>query len=48
MIRIAIAVNIGILLIGLLFKLIKVAIIVALGVAVVMFVSKQLGTKRIK
>jgi hypothetical protein len=48
MIRIAIAVIIGILLIGLLFKLIKVAIIVALGVAVVMFVSKQLGTKRIK
>ena len=48
MIRIAIAVIVGILLIGLLFKLIKVAIIVALGVAVVMFVSKQLGTKRIK
>ena len=48
MIRIAIAVIIGILLIGLLFKLIKVAIIVALGVGVVMFAQKQFGTKRIK
>jgi hypothetical protein len=48
MIGIIIAVVIGIILIGLLFKLLKLAIIVALVVGGFMFVQDKLGTKRLK
>ena len=49
MIGLIIAVIIGIILIGLVLKLLKVAIIVALCVGVVMFAQNKLGgTKRIK
>jgi hypothetical protein len=48
MIGIIIAVIIGILLIGLVLKLLKVAIIVALCVGGVMFLQNKLGPKRIK
>ena len=48
MIGLIIAVIIGILLIGLVLKIIKVAIIVALCVGVVMFAQNKFGTKRIK
>ena len=48
MIGIIIAVIIGILLIGLVLKLLKVAIIVALCVGAVMFAQNKFGTKRIK
>jgi hypothetical protein len=47
-IGIIIAVNIGILLIGVVLKIIKIAIILALLVGGVMFAQKQFGTKRIK
>ena len=43
MIGIIIAVVIGILVIGLVFKLLKIAIIVALCVGVVMFAQNKLG-----
>jgi hypothetical protein len=48
MIGIIIAVVIGIILIGLVFKLLKIAIILALAVGLVMFAQDKLGTKRIK
>ena len=48
MIGIIIAVVIGILLIGLVFKIIKVAIILAIAAGVVMFAMNKFGTKRIK
>jgi hypothetical protein len=48
MIGIIIAVIIGILLIGLVLKLLKFAIIVALVVGGVMLVQNKFGTKRIK
>jgi hypothetical protein len=48
MIGIIIAVVIGILLIGLIFKIIKLAIILALAAGVVMFAMSKFGTKRIK
>ena len=48
MIGLIIAVIIGILLIGLVLKIIKIAIILALGVGIVMFAQNKFGTKRIK
>ena len=48
MIGIIIAVVIGILLIGLVFKLLKVAILVALAVGVVMLAQNYFGQKRLK
>jgi hypothetical protein len=47
-IGIIIAVILGILLIGLLLKIIKVAIILALCVGIVMFAQSKFGTKRLK
>ena len=43
-----IAVIVGILLIGLLLKLLKIAIILALGVGIVMLAQKHFGQKRIR
>jgi hypothetical protein len=43
-----IAVIIGILLIGIVLKIIKIAIILAIAVGVVMFAQNKFGTKRIK
>ena len=48
MIGLIIAVVIGILLIGLILKILKIAIILALCVGVVMFAQSKLGTKRLK
>ena len=48
MIGLIIAVIVGILLIGLVLKIIKIAIILALGVGIVMFTQNKFGTKRIK
>jgi hypothetical protein len=48
MIGIIIAVIIGILLIGLLLKLIKFAIIIALCAGAYMLIQNKLGTKRLK
>jgi len=48
MIGIIIAAIIGILLLGVLFKLLKIAIILALIVGGVMFVQNKLGAKRIR
>ena len=48
MIGIIIAVIIGILLIGLVFKLLKIAIIVAIGVGILMLAQSKFGAKRIK
>jgi hypothetical protein len=48
MIGIIIAVIIGILLVGLVLKIIKIAIILAVGVGIVMFAQNKFGTKRIK
>ncbi len=48
MIGIIIAVILGILLIGLVLKLAKIAVILALGVGIVMLAQNKLGTKRIK
>jgi hypothetical protein len=48
MIGIIVAVIIGILLIGLVLKLLKIAIIIALVVGGLMLVQNKLGTKRIK
>jgi hypothetical protein len=48
MIGLIIAVVIGILLIGLVLKLLKLAIIVALGVGIVMLAQAKFGTKRLK
>ena len=48
MIGIIIAVVIGILLIGLVLKILKIAIILAVGVGIVMFAQDKFGTKRLK
>lgn len=48
MIGIVIAVLVAILLLGVIFKLVKVAIIVALAFGVVMVLQNKFGNKRIK
>ena len=48
MMRIIIAVIIGILLIGVVLKILKIAIILALAVGIVMFAQAKFGTKRLK
>jgi hypothetical protein len=48
MIGLIIAVVIGIVLIGLLLKIVKLAIILALGVGIVMLAQNKFGQKRIK
>ena len=48
MIGLIIAVIIGILVVGLVLKIIKVAIILALCIGIVMFAQNKLGTKQIK
>lgn len=48
MIGFIIAVILAILLIGLLLKIIKIAVILALCVGIVMFAQNKLGTKQIK
>jgi hypothetical protein len=48
MIGLIVAVVIGILLIGLLLKIIKVAVILAICVGSVMFAQNKLGNKRIR
>ena len=48
MIGLIIAVVVGILLVGLLLKVIKIAIILALAVGIVMFAQNKLGRKRIR
>ena len=48
MIGIIIAVIIGILLVGLVLKILKIAIILALGVGIVMLALDKFGTKRLK
>ena len=48
MIGIIIAVIVGILLIGLVLKIIKIAIILAVCVGIVMFAQNKLGTRRLK
>ena len=48
MIGLIIAVIIGILLVGVVLKILKIAIILALCVGIVMFAQNKLGTKRLK
>ena len=48
MIGLIVAVIIGILLIGLLLKIIKIAIILALAVGIVMLAQNKFGGKRIR
>ncbi len=48
MIGLIIAIILGILLIGLVLKIIKIAVILALCVGIVMFAQNKLGTKRLK
>jgi len=48
MIGLIVAVIIGILLIGLLLKILKIAIIVAVCAGIVMFAQNKLGQKRIR
>jgi hypothetical protein len=48
MIGIIIAVIIGILLVGIILKILKIAIILAVAVGIVMFAQNKFGTKRIK
>jgi hypothetical protein len=48
MIGLIIAVILGILLIGVVLKIAKLAIILALCVGIVMFAQNKLGTKRLK
>jgi len=48
MIGIIIAVVIGIILLGLVFKILKLAIIAALAVGLFMLAQNKFGTKRIK
>jgi len=43
-----VAVIVGILLIGLVLKILKIAIILAVCVGIVMFAQNKLGTKRLK
>jgi hypothetical protein len=47
-IGIIVAVIVGILLIGVLLKILKIAIILALCVGLVMFAQNKFGTKRLK
>jgi hypothetical protein len=48
MIGVIIAIILGILLIGIVLKIVKIAVILALCVGIVMFAQNKLGTKRIK
>jgi hypothetical protein len=48
MIRMVIAVILGILLIGIVLKVLKIAIILALAIGIVMFAQTKFGTKRLK
>jgi hypothetical protein len=48
MIGIIIAVIVGILAIGLILKILKIAIILAVAVGIVMFAQNKFGTNRIK
>jgi hypothetical protein len=48
MIGIIIAVILAILLLGVIFKLLKIAIILALAVGIIMIAQDRFGTKRIK
>ncbi len=48
MIGLIIAVTVGILVIGLVLKIVKLAIILALGVGIVMLAQKHFGGKRIR
>jgi hypothetical protein len=48
MIGLIIAVVIGILLIGLVLKIIKIAIVLAVCVGIVMFAQNKFGAKRLK
>ena len=48
MIGVIIAVIIGILLIGIVLKIVKIAVILALCVGIVMLAQDKLGTKRLK
>jgi hypothetical protein len=48
MIGLIIAVIIGILVIGIVLKILKIAIILALGVGIVMLAQNKFGTKRLK
>jgi hypothetical protein len=48
MIGLIIAVIVGILVIGLVLKIVKLAIILALGVGIVMLAQAKLGRKRLK
>jgi hypothetical protein len=48
MIGLIIAVIIGILLIGVVLKILKIAIILAVCVGIVMFAQNKFGTKRLK
>ena len=48
MIGLIVAAVIGILLIGIVLKLLKIAIIVAVCVGIVMFAQAKFGTKRLK
>jgi hypothetical protein len=47
-IGLVIAVIVGILVIGLVLKILKIAIILAVCVGIVMFAQNKLGTKRLK
>jgi hypothetical protein len=47
-VAIVIAVIVGILLLGVVLKLLKIAIIVALAVGIVMFAQNKFGKKRIR
>ena len=48
MIGLIVAVIIGILLIGIVLKILKIAIILAVCVGIVMFAQNKFGTKRLK
>ena len=48
MIGLIVVVVLGILLLGVVLKIIKIAIILALCVGIVMFAQNKLGTKRLK
>ena len=48
MIGLIVAIIIGILLIGLVLKILKIAIILAVAIGIVMFAQDKFGTKRLK
>jgi hypothetical protein len=48
MIGLIVAVVVGILVVGLVLKILKIAIILALGVGIVMLAQDKFGTKRLK